>query len=450
MSQNLAHYTDIAEHLLKRAKQIQADHVEVHIQGGQAARMSARQGAFETLEFETTAHLSLTVYKDQAQGVASTNVLQPQALEDCVEQALAIARYSEKDAFLGLAPKADMAFEYQDPGIDFSESLPNLDTMRDIALELDDLSQMVSTKQIKDVRSEGSDISTHQGFQVYGNSHGMIGSYSGSSASCSIGVLGQNAQGMEQAYWFDRVRNWPDMPSIELFQSQAIERVQRKLSAEPLGSQKAQVIFSPDIAKRLFSPLFGALSGRSQYLKNGFLVESLGQSILPDWLTISHDPLISGGLYSLPFDADGVKTRPLTLIQSGIVEQYVLGDYSARRLGMTVNGCASGLRNVRLAHPTLSLDAMLKDAGKGVYITELMGQGVNTMTGDMSQAAAGIWFEDGQLRHGVKNFTLAGNLKDLYANMLGIADDTDTRGNLHCGSLWVGPMTLAGMAGELE
>lgn len=441
MQSEITHYKEVAAYLLNQAKVLGVDQIALSISGGQGLSISMREQTIESTEFEDDKRLSIVLYKDNKKGSVSTNVFNNASLNDCLDKAITIAKYSEADEYYGLAETDFLALDYPDLGVDFSENEPVFDELVSFAQEMDDLSSVEN----KDLKSEGSHVNQYQGFRIYANSNGMLGYYSGTSNSASVSMLAHQDGMMEQSYWYDSNRDWKKMASAQSIRDLAIEHTLQKLNAVALKSMQVPVIFAPNVAKSLFGPLMSALSGRSQYLQNGFLVDALDTMVFPEWFSMNHQPHLIGEISSVPFDGDGVATQPQTIVNQGRIEQYILNAYSARRLGMAPNGCASGLRNIRLVHPQVEFSEMLKQAGKGVYITELMGQGVNSMTGDLSCAAKGLWFEQGELKHAVSNFTIAGNLKDIYKNLIAIANDTDSRGNLHCGSVLVEGLTLAGV-----
>jgi PmbA protein len=292
--------------------------------------------------------------------------------------------------------------------------------------------------------SEGATVSTGVGERVYANSHGFVGGYPTSSHSTSVSVLAKEGESLERDYWYTLSRRPADLDTPESVGEEAARRAVRRLNARPLTTRKVPVIYPAELAKGLFGHLVAAVRGTAQYRRASFLLDAVGEQILPKFVEIDEDPLIPRALGSAPFDAEGVATRPNALIEHGVLKRYVLSSYSARRLNLPTTGNAGGIHNL-LVKPTAGpLAALIADCREAFVVGELLGQGVNTVTGDYSRGAAGFWVERGEIVHAVHEVTIAGNLKDLFREIQAVGSDVDTRGSVRCGSVRVDGLTLAG------
>jgi PmbA protein len=280
--------------------------------------------------------------------------------------------------------------------------------------------------------------------RAYGNSLGFLAAYPGTVHSVSCSVLGSEGEQMERDYWYSTLRDWRDLESAEAVGRQAGERTVRRLGARKLATMKAPILYSPDVARGLIGHFVGAIRGGSQYRRASFLLEAAGQRVFPDWFALSERPHLAKALASAPFDHEGVATRDRELVQGGVLLGYVLSTYSARKLGLRTTGNAGGTHNLLVHGRGRSFDEMLRQLDRGFYVTELMGQGVNGVTGDYSRGAAGFWVENGQLQYPVHEVTIAGNLKDMYQRIVDVGSDIDVRGGIRTGSILIDEMTIAG------
>jgi PmbA protein len=292
--------------------------------------------------------------------------------------------------------------------------------------------------------SEGAGVSTHRGVRAYGTSHGFLAAYPGTVHSVSCAVLGTEGEAMERDYWYSTVRDWRELEDVASIGRRSGERAVRRLGARKLGTTKAPVLFSPDVARGLVSHYVGAIRGGSQYRRASFLLDAAGQRVFPDWFAISERPHLPKALASAPFDHEGVATGDRELVAGGVVLGYVLSTYSARKLGLRTTGNAGGTHNLIVAGRGCDFDGMLALMGRGLLVTELMGQGVNGVTGDYSRGAAGFWVEEGRIAFPVHEVTIAGNLKDMYRAIADVGSDVDVRGGIRTGSILVEEMTVAG------
>lgn len=406
--------------------------------------VSVRMGEVETLAFQRDRGLGLTVYIGQRRGSASTADLAPASIRTTVEAALAIARHTAEDPAAGLPDPALLAPTTVDGS-------PELDLWHPWALDPDDAIEIATRCEAAarghDVRihnSEGATLDSHAGMRVLGNSLGFMGLQRGTRHALSCSVLARDAAGMQRDYWYDAARAAGDLDSAEAIGIEAARRTVRRLGAKRIATCSAPVLFAPEAARSLIGHALGALRGPAQYRRASFLLGSAGERIFPEWFALDEQPHVPRALGSAAFDAEGVATRERTLIAAGVIQGYLLDSYSARKLGLASTGHASGVHNGRVpAHGGSQAD-LLRQMGRGLLVTELMGQGVNAVTGDYSRGATGFWVEDGQPVHAVDEVTIAGNLRDIYRELVAVGDDEDRRGALRIGSVLAGALRIAG------
>jgi PmbA protein len=294
--------------------------------------------------------------------------------------------------------------------------------------------------------SEGASVGSHRGVRVYGNSHGFLAGYPSSSHSVSCVLLAQTGDDMQRDYWYSSARDARDLePALDIGRK-AGERAVARLGARKIATQKARVLYAPEVARGLIGHFLGAIRGSSQYRKSSFLLGAAGQQVFPSFLELRERPHILKALGSSPFDGEGVTTRDRELVQDGVLQGYVLGSYSARKLGLKTTGNAGGTHNllVETKHGGTEIGQLMRELGTGLLVTELMGQGVNGVTGDYSRGASGYWVENGVQAYPVHEITIAGNLKNMYQNIAAVGSDVDTRGGVRCGSILLSEMTIAG------
>ncbi|KEQ19069.1 metalloprotease PmbA [Endozoicomonas numazuensis] len=426
--------------ILDEARRQGADACEVGVSLDAGLSVGVRMGDVETVEFNRDQGFGITVYQGRKKGSASTSDSTPEAIRETVKAACDIAGYASDDPCAGLADAELMATElpdldlYHPWGVDAEEAI-------ELALKCEDAGRTFSNK-IKN--SDGANVGTHQGCRVYGNSHGFMGSYISSRHSLSCVLIGEQSGDMQRDYWYTVARDGNDLESASEVGRKAAERTVERLGARKVPTGQVPVLFSPEVASGLVSHLLGAISGGSLYRQASFLLDHLGKQIFPDWVRIHEQPHLKKALGSASFDNDGLATRSKDFISEGILTHYLLGTYSARKLGMESTANSGGVNNLFLDSNADGKEELLKQMGTGLLVTELMGQGVNTVTGDYSRGAGGYWVENGIIQYPVSEVTIAGSLKDMFMNIVAAGNDYDRRGNIQTGSVLISEMTLAG------
>jgi PmbA protein len=431
----------LVEIALAEARLLGASQAEAAISMDVGLSVSARLGEVETIEYQRDRGMGVTVYFGTRKGSASTGDLGAAALRETVAKACTIAKYTSEDPCAGLPDPEDLATNI--PGLDLSHTWDiTPERACEMAIACEAAAMAVDRQRI--TNSEGAAVSTHRGVRAYGNSLGFLASYPGTVHSVSCSVLGSEGEQMERDYWYSTLRDWRDLESPEAVGRRAGERTVRRLGARKLATMKAPVLFSPDVARGLIGHFVGAVRGGSQYRRASFLLDAAGQQVFPEWFALSERPHLMKALASAPFDHEGVATRDRELVENGVLLGYVLSTYSARKLGLRTTGNAGGTHNLLVHGRGRSFDEMLQQMGRGLYVTELMGQGVNGVTGDYSRGAAGFWVENGELQYPVHEVTIAGNLKDMYRKIVDVGSDVDVRGGIRTGSILIEEMTIAG------
>ncbi|MEI2266013.1 metalloprotease PmbA [Erwinia sp. CGal63] len=416
------------------------DGAEVAVTRTTGISVSTRYGEVENVEFNSDGALGITVYHQNRKGSASSTDLSPDAIARTVQAAVDIARYTSTDPYAGVADRELLAFDA--PDLDLYHPW-ELDP--DKAIELAARAEQAALNADKRItNTEGGSFNSHIGMKVFGNSHGMIQGYSSSRHSLSGSVIAEANGDMERDYAYTIGRAFEDLKSPEWVGEECARRTLSRLSPRKLSTMKAPVIFAAEVATGLFGHLVGAISGGSVYRKSTFLLDSLGQQILPEWLTIQEQPHLLKGLASTPFDSEGVRTEQRDIVRDGVLQTWLLTSYSARKLGLKSTGHAGGIHNWRINGQGDSFEQLLKKMGTGLVVTELMGQGVSGITGDYSRGAAGFWVENGEIQYPVSEITIAGNLKDMWRNMVTVGSDIETRSNIQCGSVLIPEMKIAG------
>ncbi|WP_456404104.1 metalloprotease PmbA [Thiolapillus sp.] len=430
----------IVADLLAEASRLGASAADAAVSSSSGLSLTVRLGETETIEHTRDRGLGVTVYFGQRKGAASTTDLSPAALRETVSKACIIAKNTSEDDCAGLADAELMAKDYPDLDLHHPWDISPDEAMQ-LALQAE---QAARDFDPRISNSEGATLSTQSGSFIYGNSHGFVGGYPTSRHTLSCVILSQDGECMQRDYWYDTQRDWRQLASPESIGHEAARRVLAKLHGRQLGTREAPVIFRADIAPGMLRSLTGAIRGHAQYRQSSFLLGALGKQIFPDWVEIREDPLIPRGLASAPFDNEGVATRPKHLVKDGRLETYILDSYSARKLGMQTTGNAGGVRNLSITGGDLNLERMLQEMGTGLLVTELMGQGLNPVTGDYSRGAAGLWIEDGQVQYPVEEITIAGNMKDMFQQLVAVGNDNHIPGSVKTGSWWIENMTIAG------
>ena len=440
MQQQLVEIQNIVEDVLKLAKAKGATQAEASMSKVEGIAVSSRLKEVETVEFTNDGGLGITVYHGKKKGSASTADLSPQALRLTVEKAIEIAKHTGDDDCSGLADKELMAFDF-----------PDLDLHHPVELDTEHAIQQVIAAETSALgvdpritNSDGASYNANLGTKVYGNSHGLIAGYDSSRYSMSCVVIGEQDGDMQRDYSYTVGREIGNLASPEQLGIEAAQLTLSRLGARTVKTCKVPVLFDREIASGLFGHFISAISGGSVYRKSSFLLDKLGQQVLPSWLNITERPHILRGLASSPFDHEGVKTKDMDVVSKGLLNHYLLTSYSARKLKMQTTGHAGGIHNWFIQHTGESDKEMLAKLGTGLLVTELMGQGVNIVTGDYSRGAAGFWVENGIIQYPVHEITIAGNLADMLMNIVAIGAVQETRGSVQTGSVLVESMQLAG------
>ncbi|MDF7667546.1 metalloprotease PmbA [Orbaceae bacterium ESL0727] len=432
--------TAIVAQTIAAAKK-RVDAVEVSINQSTGINVSSRLGETENVEFNSGGALGITVYQNQRTGSASTNDLSPQAVAQALDMAISIMQYTSADPYSGLGDPNLMAFNPPDLDLFFPGDL-NVEE----AIQQAKQAEKSALSHPKITSSDGGYFSSQYGIYIYGNSLDMLQGYASSSHSLSCSVIGEHDGQMERDYAYTTARDKQDLLSPEWVGQEAAKRTVAQLGAKQIATMQVPVLFVPEIAVGLIRHLTSAISGSAIYRKSSFLLDAVGEKIFPSWFTIHENPHILKGIGSAPFDGEGTQTVKRNIVEQGVLQNYLLSNYSAKKLGLKSTGHASGIHNWRIApsQADLNFTQMLKKLDKGVVITSLMGQGVNNVTGDYSRGATGFWVENGQLQYPINEFTVAGNLKDMYANIVAMGNDIETRTNIQCGSLLISEMSIAG------
>ena len=440
-SYSLAQLQEMSETVLRLAKDAGASAVEAEVSLGFGQNVSVRMNETETIEYNRDKGVSVSVYFGQQKGHASTSDLSPQALKDTVAAACNIARYTAKDEFCGLADAGLMAKNIPDLDLHHPWDL-TVDAAIELAKACESEARSVDTRI---TNSEGASVSTYEGMFTYANSHGFNGGYASSRHGLSCSVIADDGQdNMQRDYWYSTARSADDLESAQYVGRLAGERTVRRLGSQRIKTAQVPVMFDASLSSGLISHLISAISGGSLYRKSSFLLDSLGKQVMSPLVTIEEQPHLVRGLASAPFDNEGVTTVPRTLVKEGVLQGYVLSSYSARKLGMKSTGNAGGNHNLIVSHGDLDFNAMLKTMGTGLLVTELLGHGINMVTGDYSRGAAGFWVENGVIVHAVEEITIAGNLADMFKQIVAIGNDVLVQGSKQVGSVLIENMTVAG------
>ncbi|HEU0225260.1 MAG TPA: metalloprotease PmbA [Steroidobacteraceae bacterium] len=438
--QDLAALERVVEQALALARRRGATAAEAAVGVSTGLSVTVRLGEVETLEYQRDRSLGVTVYSGQRKGSASTANLSPEAVGETVAKALSIASFTTDDAFAGLPEASLMAREL--PDLDLSHPW-ELDAPA--AIELARRCEQSALDFDTRIRnSEGASVSTHRKMAVFGNSHGFVGGYPSTSHSISCVVLGQDDGDMQRDYWYTAARDWQALEDVEDVGRKAARKAVERLGAGKLSTRKAPVLFVPELARGLVGHFVGAIAGPAQYRRASFLLDAAGQQVFPEALSLIERPHLPGAFGSAPFDNEGVATRDRDLVVRGVLDGYLLDAYSARKLGLATTGNAGGVHNLIVQGHMLDPKTLLRKLGTGLLVTEMMGQGVNPVTGDYSRGAAGFWVEGGEIARPVHEITVAGNLRAMYRGIVAIGEDVDRRGAIHCGSLLIDEMTIAG------
>ncbi len=430
----------IAQDVIARCKARGATQVEVGLSVDTGLAVNVRLGEVETLEHTRDRGLSLTLYAGQRKGSASTADLDERSIDITIEQALAIARFTEADPAAGLADPERLATRFPDLDLWHPSALDAAGAI-DLALSCEAAAMDVDARINN---SEGAGVNFSRSYGVYANSHGFVGRECGTRYSISCSVVAGEDDAMQRDHYYDSARALGDLAAAQAVGIETGRRTLARLDSRSLSTRKAPVILSAEIARGFFGHLVGAVSGGSLYRKASFLLDAQGQQIFPSWMQIYEQPHLLRGPGSSNFDDEGVATRPNSLVSGGVLERYVLGSYSARKLGLSSTGNAGGVHNLTVTPNAGSLAELFGEMGTGLYVTELLGQGVSLITGDYSRGAAGFWVENGKIMHPVHEVTIAGNLRQMFSDIIGVGNEIDHRGNVRTGPIHLREMTIAG------
>ncbi len=431
---------DVIAAALSRARERGAEQAEAAVSLGTGLSVNLRQGEVETLEHQRDRGFSVTVYVDGRKGSVSSSDLSLGAIRDMVDKACSIARFTAEDPCSGLADADRMATEF--PDLDLDHSWP---VSAEEAIEIARACEAAGmAEDARITNSEGASVSTHRSKRLYGNTHGFLGGSAASSHSVSCVLIASDEQGMQRDYWYTWARDPADLGDLEAVGRRAGQRAVSRLGAAKVETCTAPVLFAADVARGLLGHFIGAVKGGSQYRKSSFLLNAAGEQIFPDWIQFQERPHIPRGAASASFDREGVATADRDLVADGVLSGYVLSSYSARRLGLETTANAGGIHNMLVSHGEEDLAGLMKTMDRGFLVTELMGQGVNPVTGDYSRGASGFWVENGEIVRPVEEVTIAGNLRDMYAGIQAVGSDVDRRGAIQTGSILLSPLTIAG------
>jgi len=437
---SIASLQQLTQDILAQARKAGATACEAEVSQGFGQDVSVRRNEVETIEYNRDKGLGVTVYFGLQRGHASTSDLSPKAIRDTVEAALSIARHTAKDEFAGLPDEALLAREIPDLSLYHPWDL-SVEQAIELAKDCEEAAMQVDERIDN---SEGASVSTQESLFMYGNSLGFLAGYPSSRHSVSCAVIAGDDEGMQRDYWYESKRDAADLGDVAAVGRRAGERTVRRLNARKIDTTECPVLFEAPVASGLLGHFVHAISGGSLYRKSSFLLDSLGKPVFAPLVQIRELPHIAKGLASSPFDNEGVATHARDLVKDGVLQGYMLGSYSARKLGMTSTGNAGGNHNLILASTGQDFEQLLKQMGTGLVVTELLGHGINPVTGDYSRGAAGYWVENGEILYPVEEVTVAGNLAQIYRDITAIGSDVLVQGSKQCGSILVGKMTVAG------
>ncbi|MCG8324170.1 MAG: metalloprotease PmbA [Thiotrichales bacterium] len=430
----------LIETIMDEARQQGATAAEAEIGTGNGLSVTVRLGELEKIEHERDKALGITVYMDQRKGTASSSDFSLPAIRETVTAACNIARFASEDSCAGLADAELMATAVPDLELHFPWDItPEAATA--LAIECETAAR---DSDARISNSDGCMVNTYSGEHVYGNTHGFTGGWCWSSHMLDCTVIAGDEQGMQRDGWYSKVRDHAELESAAAVGREAARRTLDRLGSRQLTTRSCPVLFEAPVAGGLFSAFITAISGSALYRGASFLKDSLGDSIFPDHIHIIEQPHLPKALGSAPFDNDGLPTRDRDIILDGVLQTYILSAYSARKLNLAPTGNAGGGHNLIIESGEDDLDALIREMDTGLLITDMIGFGVNQVTGDYSRGASGFWVEHGELQYPVEEITVAGNLKDIYTRILRIGNDVDPRGNIRTGSVLVESMTVAG------
>ncbi len=440
LSESRDDLTRIIDLVLTQAKAMGASAAEADIGAGAGLSANVRKGEVDKLEYERDKGLGVTVYINGQKGSASSSDFSDAALKKSVQAAVNIAQQAGRDECAGLAEPEFMATAI--PDLDLYHPWPIApEAAIKLAIECEQAAYACD-KRI--VNTDGTVVSTYSGINLYGNSNGFMGGWNGSSHVIDCTVIAEGRQGMQRDGWYSKTRDFNELESVHNISKKAANRTLSRLDPRKLKTRQAPVIFEAPVAAGLFSAFITAITGGSLYRRASFLLDKKGEQVFADHINIREQPHIKKALGSAPFDNEGVATRARDIVKHGLLQDYVLSAYAARKLGLQTTGNAGGVHNLVIAPGPNNLNTMIKEMHTGLLITDMIGFGVNQVTGDYSRGASGYWVEQGELAYPVEEITVAGNLIDMYNHIISVGNDVDWRGNILTGSVLIDAMTVAG------
>lgn len=436
----IARLQETASRLLDLAKTNGASQAEVSCSDSRGLQVGVRMGEVETVESTQDRGIAVTVYFGQHKGSASTGDVREESLAATVAQACAIARHTEADAAAGLADVGLMAKDLREFDT-WHPALMTADEAVDRALAAEAAGRAVDARISN---SDGASFGSGQSLSVYANSHGFIGHERDTHYSLGCALIAGHGEAMQRDGWYSTALSLDAVEDAAAVGRRAGERALSRLDPQSLATGTLPVIFDAEVARSLIGHYIGAVSGGALYRRASFLCDSVGKQVFPDWFAIEEDPFLARGFRSAAFDGEGVATRRSHLVEGGIVQHYVLGSYSARKLGLATTGNAGGIHNLNVPANAENLAAIIAGQSRALYVTELMGQGINMITGDYSRGAAGFLIENGRIAHAVDGITIAGNLREMFQRIEAVGADFDPRSHVRTGPILIGRMTVAG------
>ena len=430
----------IVDSVLTLARAEGVDEAEVAASHDIGLSATARLGEVESLEYTNDRGIGITVYKDRRKGSASTSDFRPEALKETVAKACTFSTLTASDEHAGLADSSLMASSPPDLDLAHEWQLES-DQAIDLAIECENSARSYDSRI---TNSEGATVGTNSGMRAYGNTHGFLSSYAKTSHSLSCVVVGEDNGDMERDYWYTAARDPGNLETAAAVGKIAAKRTVDRLGGRKIPTGNAPVILAPEIARGFVGHAVSAIAGGAQYRRSSFLLDAAGEQIFPSFMQISERPHLKGAMSSAPYDAEGVRTADRELVVDGVLQGYILSSYSARRLGLASTGNAGGAHNLLVEGTADDMQSLIDEMGTGLLVHELIGQGVNAVTGDYSRGAVGFWIENGEIAYPVHEITIAGNLRDLYQRIVAVGKDQDLRGGIRCGSILVDRMRIAG------
>ncbi len=426
--------------LLAHAEQKGLDHAEISAAIESGFSVNARLGDVETVEHHKSNSVSLTVYRKQRMASVHLSDLSPSALSLALEKARVMVQYTNEDPYSGLADASLMAYDYPDLSLHHPWEIDPPAAIK-MAIDCETRARQYDARI---TNSEGASVNTFTFFKIYANSHGFLGSYTKTNHSINCSVIAEESGHMQCDSEYTAAHDPKKLVPPEVVANQVAEKTVRRLGAKKISTRVCPVIFHAPVARNILRSFVNSISGGNLYRGTTFLKDCLGESVFPKFITIHQDPHLPNEMGSAPFDAEGVRTQELKYVDKGVLVNYVLGSYSARKLGLQTTGNAGGVHNLFVNTSQKNLNVLLKEMGRGLLITDLMGQGVNITTGDFSRGAFGFWIENGEIQHPVEEITIASNLRDMFRGVQLVGNDVDYRSNIKTGSILINQMTIAG------